>query len=123
MAALPSDLAVLRTEIESHRRLARESWSDGATWDSSAEALERVFAAATMRETEDICAGLAMAAELADRYGDIQKRHADACPPEMPNSAHAFLLQRLTATKVGAEIRALIPAIKTQDAALPSPDA
>jgi hypothetical protein len=55
-------------------------------------------------------AGLAAAAAIADRYGDVQQAYADQCETTMPNSIHAFLLQKLMAQRVGAEIRALLPA-------------
>jgi hypothetical protein len=46
---------------------------------------------------------------VADRYGEAQQSYADQCDTSMPNSIHAFLLQKLMAQRLGAEIRALVP--------------
>jgi hypothetical protein len=49
--------------------------------------------------------GLEIAARIADRHSALQQHFAEACDEAMPNSAHAFLLQKLVARRMAEQIR------------------
>lgn len=52
--------------------------------------------------------GLEMAARIADRHSALQQHYASECGDHMPNSAQAFLMQKVAARQMATQIRDVI---------------
>jgi hypothetical protein len=65
---------------------------------------ELSFSSATIFES-GIREGLELAARIAERHAALQQQYSDECMEAMPNSAHAFALQKLVASQIAERIR------------------